>query len=363
MAFSRPTLQTILDRIKGDLKAELSITAILRRSFLSAMARAMAGATHILHGHLNFISKQIFPDQAEQEYLERWAGIYGVERKAATFTQLNIDIVFTAVATAVAGTSFKRSDGEIYTLNADVTSTGAETLSGTVTAENSGSDTNTDDSEIITLESPISGVDSEATVTSTAVEGEATETDESLRARVVARIQNPPAGGTAADYINEMLGVAGVTRAWVTPGGLGEGTVLCYFVQDEDLDIIPGAAEIATVQEAIDIFKPVTADAIVVAPVERTLDMSIALSPNTQAVRDAVTEEITDVVFRESQVSGSYKEVGAVFDGTVLISKLNEAISIAAGEEDHSIISPTDDIEAQFGEIVVLGTITFSNLV
>lgn len=363
MAFERPNLETIISRVKGDLKDELSITAILKRSFLSAIAKAVAGVAHLLHGHMVFISKQIFPDQAELEYLERWASIYGVARKTATFTNLSIDLVFTGAVVVPSGTTFKRSDGELYTLDNEITNTIAGTVTASITAANPGVIPNTDNAEILSLESPISNLESDATVTATNVEGEDTETDDSLRLRVVARIQAPPSGGTASDYINEALAVAGVTRAWVLPGGLGEGTVLVYFVQDNDNPILPSPAEIQTVQDAIDEFKPVTANATVVSPVGKTLDLEIAITPNTQAVRDAITGEIEDLILRESQVAGTYKTVGTFYDGIILLSKINEAISIASGEENHQIITPISDIIPAQGEIVILGTITYSTLV
>jgi len=363
MSFTRPDLQTIIDRVKGDLKSELSLTAILRRSVLSAIARAVAGVAHMLHGHMVFISKQIFPDQAEQEFLERWAGIFGVDRKTATFTQLAVDFVFTGAATIPVGSSFVRSDGETYTLDAEVSAIGAGTLSGQITADNSGIVPNTNNAEILSFVSVISSVDSDATVTATVTEGEDSETDDSLRSRVIARIQQPPSGGTASDYVNTALSVAGVTRAWVSPGLLGEGTVVIYFVGDNDVPIIPDAPEVAAVQVAIDAFKPVTAEATVVAPVPRLLNVSVSITPNTQAVRDAITSEIEDLILRDSHVSGSFKEVGSTNSGNILISKINEAISIAAGEDDHVLLSPTTDINPTTGEIVTLGTITFSTLV
>lgn len=363
MSFQRPSLQAIIDRVKGDFRAELQITSILRRTFLGALAKAIAGVSHVLHGHLVFISKQIFPDQAEQQYLERWAGIYGVERKAATYSQILIDIVFTDIATIPVGTEFKLSDGKIYFLNAEITSTGAETISGQVTAGSPGSDYNLLAGDLMSLTSPIGNIESDATVTAIAVEGEDQEGDQSLRARVIARIQQPPAGGTANDYIQETLSVAGVTRAWVSPGLIGEGTVVIYFVEDNDSPIIPDAAKIAEVQSAIDLFKPVTADAIVVAPIEKPLNLTIAISPNTITVQNAIIAEIKDLILRESNVSGSYKTVGSTYTGKLLLSKINEAISIAAGEEDHVLISPIADIEPTTGELITFGSITFQPLV
>ena len=115
-------------------------------------------------------------------------------------------------------------------------------------------------------------------------------------------------------------------------------------------------------QEKVDEEKPVTDDAYVVAPVEHTLDMHILLNPNTVAVQNAVLTELQDVVLREAQVAGAYKEVGETYDGVVSLSKLNEAISIAQGEEDHAITTPTEDVEPATGYLAILGTVTFGTL-
>jgi len=249
MPFVRPTLQQIIDRVQGDIKGSLGITTILRRSFLSAFSRAVAGASHVLHGHLVFISKQIFPDQSEVEFLERWASIYGLERNPAIFTQLQIDIVFTAAGSVPAGTIYQRSDQTEYSLNATVTATAAGTLQGIVTALVAGANANLDDGQTLSLQSPIASVETDATVDSTTVEGEDEESDELFRQRLVDRIQNPPAGGTVNDYKQFAFTVSGVTRVWVLPGHLGLGTVGVTFVEDDDTpSIIPDAPEIAPVK-------------------------------------------------------------------------------------------------------------------
>jgi uncharacterized phage protein gp47/JayE len=363
MAFQRPTLQQLIDRVQGDIKGALGITTILRRSFLGAIARAMAGLSHSLHGHMVFVSKQIFPDQAEVEFLNRWGSIYGLERNPATFANLTIDVVFTAAGTVPAGTIYQLSDGTEYTVDADIVAAGSGTESGNITASVAGADANLNNGDVVSLQSPIANVEADATVTATVTEGENEESDALYRQRIVDRIQQPPAGGTANDYLQFMLDVSGVTRAWVLPGGLGEGTVLCTFVQDDDPSIIPGAAEVAAVQAAVDAAKPVTANAVVVAPTENVVDLTIRIKPNTAAVQAAVTAELEDLFRRESQVKGYFESVGSFYTGIIPLSRIDEAISIAAGEEDHVIESPTENPEPEFlTGILTLGTITFNTL-
>jgi uncharacterized phage protein gp47/JayE len=366
MAFERPTLSTIIQRVEGDIKGALSIVTILRRSFLKAMSAAVGGVSHVLHGHLVFISKQIFPDQAEDEFVERWGSIYGMERNPATFTQLNIDIVFTGAGTLVAGTVYQRTDGATYTLNDEVSATGAGTESGVITAEEAGDAGNLDTGETVSLQSAVANVEGDATVSSTAVEGADEEENDSFRSRIVKRIQNPPSGGTVADYEQFALDAAAdVSRAWVFPGYRGEGTCDVAFMQtDNGGEQIPGAAKVQEVEDYIISKKPVTANHNTFAPIDNSVDFDIAIDPNTSEVQAAITAELEDLFLRESQVRGAYKTVTTTYDGKIRLSRISEAISVAEDEEAHEVNSPTSDPEpATDGGILTLGTITFSTLV
>lgn len=362
MAFTRPDLPSIVDRVKSDIKNALGLTVILRRSTEDAFARAIAGASHVLHGHMRFISRQIFVDQAEVIYLERHASIYGIQRNAATFSVLSITGTGVDGTSVPSGTVLQRSDATEYTVDSVGTvASGTVTLS--VTASTAGSGSNIDDGETLTLQSPISGMDSDFTVASTTTEGEDTETDDSLRSRVLARIQSPPSGGTVSDYEAYARSVAGVTRAWVLSGlGGFENNVGVYFVEDGEDPIIPSAAKVAEVQTAIDTNKPVTANATAIAPVENVIDIEVNISPNNQDVRDAITAELSDLFTREGQVAGTISGVNEFYDGGLSLSKIREAISIAEGEDDHVLVSPTADVTSATGEIISLGTITFGTL-
>lgn len=371
MAFTRPSLDDLVERVRADLRAELNITAILRRSFLSAIGRAVAGVAHTLHGHLKEISKQAFPDQATDVYLQRWGSIYGINQKAATFTQLAISGTGIDGSALAAGTVFQIDSGLTYEVDTSVTvgvgfPTG--TYEATITAVTAGAGSNLANGETVVLQSPVAGIDTEAVVDSTIVEGEDVESESSQQERIVARIQFPPAGGKPTDYIAWARSVAGVTRAWVLPGNRGQGTVDVTFVEDDDtVTIIPSAPEVAAVQAYINTQKPVTADCIVFAPNQLVVNMTIQLSPNTAAVQAQVTAELEDLFFREAQIAGAVNPaligIGGTYDGKILLSKINEAISIAAGEQDHLLVTPSADIEPLPNYLAVLGTITYQPLV
>ena len=270
-----------------------------------------------------------------------------------------------------AGTGFQIDNGQTYVTDAAITvgaggGFSAGEYSVDITAETAGFDSNLDNGETVELQNPVAGIDSSATVSLTNTEGEATETDSALQARIVQRIQEPPAGGKSSDYIGWALEVAGTSRAWVFPGNRGQGTVDVSFLElDGTVEEIPDSAKVLEVQEYINTQKPVTADCIVFAPVEVLVDFNIELSPNTAAVRSAVEDELRDLFSRENQVAGALENAGtgSTYSGKIPLSKINEAISIAAGEQDHNLVLPAADVEPTQGEIARVGTFTFSNLV
>ena len=353
MALQRPTLTEVIDRVLADLSTRMVGVdgAVLRRSVLGALGRTLAGASHELHGRLDFISRQVIIDTAEAEYLERWSSVWGVRRKAAEYAVGSITFTGTNAAFIPAGTVLQRQDGARFETTAAGT-IAAGTATVAVEAQEAGAAGNTAAGAALTLLQPIAGVQSAATVAGDGLQnGSDTEDDDGLRARLLARIQEPPQGGAGADYVTWALEVPGVTRAWVYPQEMGAGTVTVRFVRDDDPNIIPSEAEVDAVAAYIEERRPVTAEVFVVAPIGTALNMTIAISPDATAVRAAIEAELRDLLTREAEPGG-----------TILVSHLREAISIASGEYDHDLISPSANVVSGTGVIPVLGTITWSSL-
>lgn len=351
MPFARPSLNEIIDRIVADMSSRvLGIEgAVLRRSLLGVIARGEAGSVHLLYGYVDWVARQVIPDTAESEYLERWAAVWGLTRRAAEFASGPVIFTGTNGSVIPAGTIVQRQDGVQYATQAEGTIS-AGTATVTVEAVEAGAAGNLDEAERVFLLSPVSGVTTSATAgTGGIVNGSDTESDALLRARLLLRIRQPPQGGSVSDYEQWALEVPGVTRVWVTPNGLGIGTVLVHFVRDDDVSIIPDAGEVTAVQTYIDDRRPVTADVTVAAPTAVSLNLSIQLSPNTAAVQAAVTAELEDLLRRDAEPGG-----------TIYISRIREAVSIAAGEENNVVTSPSADVTHTAGQIAVLGTISFS---
>lgn len=356
MAFTRPTLAQLIERTATDLETRLPGTdPRLRRSMAGAFMRALAGVSHGLHGHLDFIARQILPTTADADYLDEHADIWGITRLAATAAIGTITFTGTTGSIVPAGTIVQRADGLQYATEAEVT-IDAGAAQASVTANTGGQSTNAIAGTKLNLLSPIAGVNSQAIVDAGGLTGGTdTETDEALRARIVQRVRAAPQGGAMADYETWALAVAGNTRVWVFPAWNGLGTVGVYFVRDSDASIIPDAAEVATTQAYIDTRRPVTAAVTVYAPTAVPVDMTISLQPNTSTVQTAVAAELADLF------GGTDVEDGTG-TGTLLLSHINEAISRAAGEIDHVLVSPVADVTCGPGQILTLGAITFQAL-
>ena len=351
MPFARPTLAELIDRSASDIETRLpGADARLRRSNLNVLARVHAAAVHGLYGHLDFLARQLMIDTAEIEYLDRWSAIWGVPRKAAAAAKGNVTFTGTNGTNVPAATQLLRSDGAAFTTDgAGVIAAGTLTLA--VTASLAGAAGNTDMNALLNLAAPIAGINGSATVAAGGLsQGADTESDDSLRARLIARIATPPQGGDKDDYIAWAKEVAGVTRAWVYPLLTGAGTVTVYFVRDDDAGtIIPDAGEIAALQAYIDARRPVTATVTVLAPVADPLAFTFTmLDPNTQAVKDAITAELADLLRREAQPGG-----------TILLSHIREAISLAAGENNFTLTVPAADVVSAAGHMSTMGAIAF----
>jgi len=351
MPFQRPTLSELVVRIKQDFVSRFGVVgAVLRRSVIDVLAKVLAGAAHYLHGHMEWISKQVLPDTADEDWLIRHAALYGLALEAATYAKASVTVTGTSGTIIPAGTVLLRSDAEEYLTDAEVTISGGTTTAD-VTAVVAGSGGTLEAAQELTFESPLAGVDSTVTVVASTLDGTDQESADALEARLLERLRNPPAGGAEADYVAWAKTVAGVTRVWVYPLELGAGTVTVRFVRDNDSgSIIPSAGEVTAVQDVIDALRPVTASVTVAAPIGMPLNFTIDLTStgDTAAARAAIEAELEDMLLRDAEPGG-----------TILLSHILTAIGVADGVADFTLSSPAADVTHTGGQLATMGTITW----
>lgn len=407
MPFIRPTITEITERVEQDHVSRLGLeTPLLRRAMVRVLSRVVAGAAHLLHGFLEFLSRQIFPDLAERAYLLRWGDLFGITLKAAEYAAGNVVVVGTNATAIPIDSRLTRADGTAYTVDAEVTvvtltawagttaytvgalrrnggnvyqcitagtsagsggptTTATDITDGTahwryiaagsaavlaaVTSELAGAEGNCEIGTAVSFESPIANVNAAATVGYGGLANGADEEDvEDYRARVIARMRNPPNGGSEADYVAWALEVPGVTRAWCYPIEGGAGTVTVRFVRDDDASLIPDAGEVTAVASHIAPLRPVTAVVTVAAPIADALNFTLQIVPDTTATRTAVEAELRDMILRDSKPGE-----------TILLSHIETAIGNAEGITDFSIAAPAADVVHATGHMAVAGSFTY----
>jgi uncharacterized phage protein gp47/JayE len=348
MSWNRPTRSALIARVRGDIDTRLAgADSRLRRNELDVLAVTEAGVADGLYATLQD-NANFLPDTTDESRVLRWCAIKGIPRKAAVAAAGPASIAGTDGTLVAAGTVLVRSDGGQYLVDADVTiAAGVGTLA--LTAAGAGLAGAMEAAQTLTFLSPIAGVGAVATVQAPGIVGGAElESIDSLRSRLLLAFRNPVRGGAASDYEIWALQVAGVTRAWVYGNWDGLGTVKVLFVCDGREDVIPAAGDITAVAAWIEALRPVTADVTVDAPIATPLDFDIDLTPNTAEVQAAVEAALRDLISREAEPGGTLK-----------ISHVREAISLAAGETDHVLNSPSANVTPAAGHITTMGAITW----
>lgn len=345
MAFDRPTLRELITQMTTDAEREAGAKQ-LRQSNLRVLPKVFAYACHGLYGFITWILKQLFPDTAEKQFLERQASIQGIYRRAASKATGTLTVSYTEGATLPVGTIFMADDQTRYETTAE-----PEVGSYTVPVQSleTGTVGNREAGQTYTLVSPVVGVDAEA-VGSEMAGGAEAESDESLRKRLLFRLQNPPRGGAKEDYIAWAEEVPGVTRAWCFPKEQGIGTVVVRFATDGMTeDGIPTSGMVQIVSDYIAEVAPVTATPYVVAPVAKPVNFRIKdLIPDSESVRAQVEAELKSLFIKEAHPGEALK-----------LTHIQQAISSAAGEVDYELLEPTADVPADSTQLLVVGEVTY----
>ncbi len=358
MPFSRPSIGDLIQQQTVEMSTQLNIAREqVEHSNASVIAKVQAGAVHGLHGHLAFLIDQNFEDTASIDYLRRRGAIRGIFEKKATKATGQCVVNGIDGSSIISGTLLQRASGQqfVVTTGAVITNGTAELLIESVEA---GAQFNTAANTPLNFVTPVSGVESVA-ISDELVGGSDDEAAESYRARVLAEIREPAQGGADTDYIRWVREVPGVNvhRVWVMRKWLGSGTVGVFFTVNNGE--IPSAETVALVQHYVadrpEAKAPITADIFILAPIPVTVPMTVSgLVPDTPAVRQAAEFELMDLFARSANVENGEGS------GTILLSHLREAISIASGERDHVLVTPDANVKFNRGELPIFGGVTWT---
>ncbi len=373
MPWTTPTLLQVRQMTRDNVTAMVRGAAMIPNNVLRVVSDAMAGLARLVLEFIDWLAKQLMVDLAETEWLDRHGNIWlknadgSRGRKGATLSTGVILATGVQGSLVPAGSLLKASSTvQFETLNDAYI--GIIASSGVVITDPSpinvrsltgGAVANLAAGETMQFQTPISGVDGGVIVNSEGISGGADEeSDDDLRTRVLLRIQNPPMGGDATDYVQWALAVAGVTRAWSFPNEMGIGTMTVRFMMDNvrsDNDGFPLLIDIANVANYLDSVRPVAVkDFFTVAPIPFPINHVIRdLDLDNDTTRAAILVSLQKT-FRKMAGPGE----------TWYRTYSENAVAAASGVNhfDLELDGDAPNIQmANSGYMPVMGTITYAS--
>ena len=222
-----------------------------------------------------------------------------------------------------------------------------------------GSISNKDSGAKLTLVSPISNVDNEATVSFGGLTGGAeAETEQAFQKRVHNSFKNRPSYFSKSFIEEKLLEVNGITRVFVKPTFPSIGQVTIYFTRDND-SIIPTASDVTTAFNTLKPFIPVDieeSDVIILAPTPVSVNVTIgSLVPNTTSLRKAIDANVQTFFRNETKL-----ETALELDA--LKAVIYRTVDPVTGLPPSSFIltSPGFNVPANLGQIPILGNVSFT---
>lgn len=350
MPYVAPPFETIRTRALREIRSLVSDADITSDSDNYVRASSVSAVAEGIHQQGAWTARQIFPDSADFDELKKHAATRDVYPKSATVAGSTISLIGTVGASLpIASQARHVASGTVLTTTAAVTFGADGTAIAPVTTSDTGSALNGLDGAA-TLNSPPLGVDSACTLAALKG-GTDDEKQESLLARYLDVLRNPPSGGNLADYKRWALSVDGVSTVLVIPkrrGGNAIDVVITSAGGPSSADII------AACQAYIDSVCPAGADVWVFTPAVLSVDLAIRLAP---AAGYALTDLQSPV---ETAAAGVIDPL--VPQETLYRIRLTAAISSLAGVVDFDLVTPAANVSASSDPAVVnwirLGVVT-----
>ena len=210
MAFTGRSRDTIRSALLADwaaLYASRGVTLLTAAgSDAYLWASALAVQIEGVEAQAEQTARDILPDEASTEALDRHAYVDGLSRRAGLTTRLTVTVTSSVAGTysIPAGTRMQFSDGTPYLVESASVTTAGVSPSGSITvrAVDPGVSGNRTVADVMTFASTPTSLDSTGTVAATVRAGTDAESDTSLAERVIARRRDRPGSGNRADWAN-----------------------------------------------------------------------------------------------------------------------------------------------------------------
>ncbi|WP_103035237.1 baseplate J/gp47 family protein [Castellaniella caeni] len=354
MPFTTPAFTDIRAAYLRDLRNMDPLVDTASDSDAFVRGSALGSAVEGLYQHQGWITRQIFPDTADPEILERHAATRGLRLKPAVSSAGLLSATGTPGVTLLPGLTFTAADGRQYVVTdaTEIPPLGAINVPARALVAGIAGNAPAGLAGVWSL-AP-AGLDSNAEIVEM-IGGADGETHASLLDRLLFLIRRPPAGGNKYDYIRWARDVPGVSQAYSYPLRRGLGTIDVAIVTEGGL---PSAETIQAAQDYIESVRPVTAkNCLVIAPDLVTTDVVV------QVRRSGVTLPIAT-----SAIDGVLlaQFAGLAPGVTWVRSQAEGQVSALAGIVDRNIITPVANVvpvvDATTVQWIQAGTLTVEDM-
>ncbi|WP_070094864.1 baseplate J/gp47 family protein [Pseudomonas sp. GTC 16473] len=332
MPYQAPPFDAIRSRMLRDIRSQLPDADITSDSDNHVRASSVSAIAEGIHQQAAWTARQIFPDSADFEELKRHAATRDVYPKLATSSGSGLTVTGKAGAEVLAGLQVRHtSTGRLFSTSSTVIIPHAGEISIPVASVETGSALNGLEGACTFITPPLD-VDS-ACVLAETVGGTDDESPESLLARLLDVMRNPPSGGNIADYRRWAMSVNGVSTALIIPKRRGGNSVDVVITSSGGPS---SAAAIAACQSFIEGVAPAGADIWVFTPEIVAVDISAKVKPAPGYTLETLQEP----------VEGACKQVIApvVPLETLYLIRLTAAISALGGVIDLKILAPSGNV-------------------
>lgn len=328
-------LQRMLDRVPDTLdKREGSVIY----NALAPAAAELVQAYIELEGYLDLA----FVDTSEEGYLDRLGSQFGVDRQMATYS------IRKASFKNATNNPFNVPIGSRYTINTLSYSVIEKIGEGVfqVKCEMTGTIGNTSFGKLVPVDY-IEGL-ANAELEEVLIPGLNDETDDSLRFRILNKLQMPATSGNIHQYKQWALEVEGVGDAKIFPLWNGAGTVKVIVVNaDKEPADVP---ILNSVKAYIEEVRPIGATVTVAAPTPKTITIEVSIEIGKDAFLEDVKQKFKlklEEYFREvalKKVIISYAIIGSLLletDGVIDYSDLkvnNTTSNVRLAEEEVPVL-------------------------
>ncbi|AJQ47962.1 MULTISPECIES: baseplate J/gp47 family protein [Pseudomonas] len=341
MPYEAPPFDAIRSRMLRDIRSQLPDADITSDSDNHVRASSVSAIAEGIHQQAAWTARQIFPDSADFEELKRHAATRDVYQKSATSSGSELTVAGSPTAEVLAGLQVRHTaTGQVFTTTSTVIIPLAGVISVPVASVETGSALNGLEGACTFISPPLN-VDS-ACVLAETVGGTDDESPESLLARLLDVMRNPPSGGNVADYRRWAMSVNGVSTALILPKRRGGNAIDVVITSSGGAS---SEAVIAACQTYIEGVAPAGADIWVFTPAIVEVHLSAKVKPAPSYTLEALQEPIEDAC---------KQAIAPVVPlETLYLIRLTAAISALGGVIDLKILSPVGNVVTDADPLLV----------